>query len=484
MDAVADLFVGPADLSRDLTGAGGDFFSPEVLDAMQLLAESASDTGVGLGSFVDRPERAAWAAELGYSLLAVGSDVAFFPRRPSPRRPPSSEHEDSSERNADTQLRNQGHRAPRDGGSGCDTARGGGRLAPTPANIVDAAFADAAAGATRYTASAGIAELRTAICDKLGRFNDIQAQEENIVVSAGGVQGIFTVFASLCTPGAAVLVPNPAWPNYEMICSLLGLRCDTYPCALENGFVPDIEHVEAMITPLTRLLVINSPNNPSGAVYPRSVVEELAALAARHGIVLVSDEAYDALYFDEPPIAASSLAPIEDGTIVSVFSFSKTYAMTGWRVGYVVGPRELARTISKLQEPTISCASAISQRAALAALRDGDGFPEHQRDVLRGRRDSVVSVLEERGELRYRPEGAFYMLLDVAPLDPTGFALHLLETDQIAVAPGTAFGTLGEDFVRICYAAGGDQLEPAVRRLLERRDEAIAAGAVEPKAMA
>jgi aspartate aminotransferase len=354
----------------------------------------------------------------------------------------------------------------------------------TPPHIVTAALADAANGATRYTASAGIPELRTALCEKLDRGNGVLAREDNVAVSAGGVQGLFLVFAALCDAGEAVLAPNPGWPNYEMICRLLGLRCDTYPCVPENGFVPDLADVEARITSETRLLVVNSPNNPTGVIYPRYVVEELAALAARRGLVLISDEAYDALYFDDPPTAASSLAPVEDGAIVSVFSFSKTYAMTGWRVGYVVGPSDLVRTLAKLQEPTISCVSAVSQRAALAALRDERGFPAEQRQLLRARCDTVMGVLDERGELTYKPEGAFYMLLSVAPLDSTQFAFELLQSDRIAVAPGAAFGSLGDPFVRICYAAGGDALEPAVRRLLERRDELIAARPAASKVIA
>jgi aspartate/methionine/tyrosine aminotransferase len=352
---------------------------------------------------------------------------------------------------------------------------------PTPPSIVEAALADAAGGATRYTASAGVGELRTAICEKLDRANGVQAGEDNVAVSAGGVQGLFLVFAALCDAGDAVLAPSPAWPNYEMICRLLGLRYDTYPCSADAAFVPDAEDVERRITPQTRLLVVNSPNNPTGAVYPPAAVEELAALAARRGLVLVSDEAYDALYYGDPPQAASALTPIDDGGIVSVFSFSKTYAMTGWRVGYVVGPRELVRTVAKLQEPTISCVSSVSQRAALAALRDEHRFPVEQRRLLRERRDLVLGVLEERGEVAYRPEGAFYLVLGVAPLEATPFAFDLLERERIAVAPGAAFGTPDDDFVRICYAGGGDELEPAVRRLLERRDEAVAA---RPRAIA
>lgn len=337
---------------------------------------------------------------------------------------------------------------------------------PTPQHIVEAAARDAAAGFTRYSASAGFAELREAICSKLGRVNAVTATPEDVVVTAGGVHALFLVFTALCDARDAILVPNPAWPNYEMICRVIGARPVPYPCRPEHGFLPDPEEVEQCIERGTRVLVVNSPNNPTGAVYPPELMHALAEVAERRGLVLVSDEAYDEMYFDDPPTSPPSFMPLQSSTCVSVFSFSKTYAMTGWRVGYVVGPRQLAAAVAKLQEPTISCASSISQRAALAALTGPQDFVIRQRDFLRGRRDLVVSMLQEQGEFTYQADGSFYLLLDISPLASRQFAIDLLEQRSVAVAPGSAFGPAGEGFVRICYAAGGDELRPAVRRLV------------------
>jgi aspartate/methionine/tyrosine aminotransferase len=341
----------------------------------------------------------------------------------------------------------------------------------TPPHIIRAALADAERGFTRYTASAGCSDLRTAICDKLARINRVEASEENVIITAGGIHGLFLAFATLCDPGEEVLVPNPGWPNYEMICRLLGLRCKAYPCYADSGFRPDVEEVESKISARTRVLVVNSPNNPSGAVYPQSVIEEFVAIAARNSLMLIGDEAYDELYYGDPPVAASSIRSIEDGGVASVFSFSKTYAMTGWRVGYVVGPLELIRMMTKLQEPTISCVSSISQRAALVALREGQNFVQEQRRMLVARRNAVVRLLDERGEFVYQAEGGIYLLLRIAPLQSRQFSLDLLEHEGIAVAPGRAFGSRGDGFVRICYAAGGDDLEPALQRLLDRKEK-------------
>jgi aspartate/methionine/tyrosine aminotransferase len=345
---------------------------------------------------------------------------------------------------------------------------------PTPAHIVEGAARDAAEGYTRYTASAGYPELRDAICEKLARVNGIAARPDNVVVTAGGVQGLFLVLAALCDPGDVVLVPDPAWPNYEMICQLIGARATPYDCRSEHGFVPDLEEVERRITRQTRAIVLNSPNNPTGSVYPDDVVRGFVELAERRGIVLVSDEAYDELYSESRPLSPASLQELEEGPVVSIFSFSKTYAMTGWRVGYALASRPLIGVVAKLQEPTISCASSVSQRAALAALTGPQQFVNEQRRFLSERRHLVGELLRGRREFTYRAEGAFYLLLDISPLSSRQFALHLLERENVAVAPGSAFGERAEGFVRICYGAGGDALLDAVSSLHRAKVELLA----------
>lgn len=336
----------------------------------------------------------------------------------------------------------------------------------TPAPIVRAALADALAGHTRYTASAGEIELREALAAKLARVNGLRVGPENVVVTTGAVQGLWLALASLCDPDDEVLIPDPGWPNYEMIATMIGARARRYRCDPASGFLPDLDEVRAGIGPRTRAVLINSPQNPSGVVYPPTMIRDLLALAEERDVVLISDEAYDELYFDDPPVSPGGLAPVESGRWLATFSCSKTYAMTGWRVGYLVAPREVAALATKLQEPTISCVSAVSQRAALAALSGPQEFVAVQRHQLRTRRDQVLARLRAAGRRLYTPMGAFYLLIDVRPHEDRKFALSLLQQKGVAVAPGGAFGDAGRGFVRICYAAGGDRLMEGIDRLL------------------
>ncbi|MGH2361745.1 MAG: pyridoxal phosphate-dependent aminotransferase [bacterium] len=332
--------------------------------------------------------------------------------------------------------------------------------------ITQVALADALGGQTRYTASAGQMELRQALAAKLARVNGIQVAPENVVVTVGAVQGLWLALAAFCNPDDDVLIPDPGWPNYEMIATLIGARVRRYRCDPARGFLPDPTEVRQGIGPRTRALVINSPQNPSGAVYPSALIQDLVTIAEEHNIVLISDEAYDELYFDTPPLSPARLIPVENGRWVATFSLSKTYAMTGWRVGYLVGSSDMAALTAKLQEPTVSCVSAPSQRAALAALVGPQESVAGQREDLRRRRDHVLARLRSAGRASYTPAGAFYLLVDVRPHEDRNFALALLERHGVAVAPGSAFGKVSCGFVRICYAAGGERLLEGVERLL------------------
>lgn len=336
----------------------------------------------------------------------------------------------------------------------------------TPPFIIQAALADALSGQTRYTASAGQMELRQALATKLGRINGIQVAPENVVVTVGAVQGLWLALAALCNPDDDVLIPDPGWPNYEMIATMIGAKVSRYHCEPATGFLPDPTEVRRGIGPRTRAVVINSPQNPSGAVYPSGLIQDLVAIADEYDVVLISDEAYDELYFEAPPLSPGRLIPVENGRWVATFSLSKTYAMTGWRVGYLVGSSDMAALTAKLQEPTVSCASAPSQRAALAALVGPQESIARQRDDLRQRRDHVLARLRSAGRASYTPAGAFYLLVDVRPHEDHDFALALLERHGVAVAPGSAFGEVARGFVRICYAAGGERLLEGVDRLL------------------
>ncbi|MCS5732218.1 pyridoxal phosphate-dependent aminotransferase [Herbiconiux daphne] len=333
---------------------------------------------------------------------------------------------------------------------------------PVPAHIADAG-ALAAHGEVRYTQSAGLLELRTEASDALARRYGTVIDPSRIVISQGGSQGIAAVFEALVRPGDEVVLPDPAWPNYLAMTTMRGATPVPYGLPRERGYLPDPAEIERLITPATRVLVINSPGNPTGAVMPRALVEQIVAIAARAGVVVVSDEVYDELIFDGEPTFAAAIAPDD---VVSVFSFSKTYAMTGWRVGYLVLPPALAQTVGHIQESLISCVSTVSQRAALAALRGPQTDVAVMREGYRQARDYVVGRLRDGGIPIDAPAGAFYVMVPLAPgVDSRAAAIDLVDAG-VAVAPGTAFGRVAADQVRLSLATSLPQLAVGIDRLL------------------
>jgi aspartate aminotransferase/aminotransferase len=265
-----------------------------------------------------------------------------------------------------------------------------------------------------------------------------------------------------------------------MLAQSVGVHAHHYPCLPERGFLPSIQALEERIQAHNpRVLILNSPSNPSGVVFPAEVVQELVELAAQNDLWVLSDEVYDELVFD-----GGYVSPVRfdrDGRVISVFSFSKTYAMTGWRLGYVVAPDEVSEQIQKLQEPFVSCASSISQKAGEAALLGPQDCVQEMVQTYQRRRDVVIDILNDYGMYEYTPQGAFYILLDVsaAKLDSRSFALTLLREKQVAVAPGQAFGDVARGYIRVCLAAQDSALIEGLERvrsfILER-----APGAQEP----
>jgi len=238
---------------------------------------------------------------------------------------------------------------------------------PTPEHVVEAAYVAAQAGRTRYAPNAGLPELREALADKVTRRNGYEARPDQVVVTQGGIQALYLVLRALLEPGDEVLLPNPAWPNFRMIAHLLGARVLSYPLVAGGGFLPRLEDLERLVTSRTRAILINSPSNPLGTVLPRELVETLLAFARRRGLWFISDEVYDEIVFDDVFVSAGSVADPSD-RLVSIYSFSKVYAMTGWRVGYLVAPSDMAKLLTGMQEPIISCVNTPAQMAALAAI--------------------------------------------------------------------------------------------------------------------
>lgn len=333
---------------------------------------------------------------------------------------------------------------------------------PTPPHIVDAAQRAARDGYTRYTANAGMLSLREALAAKLLRVNGDIVSPDQITVTCGAVDGLFTSLAALVEAGDEVLLPDPGWPNYQMMVRTLGATPIYYRLDPENDFLPDLAALEARVTSRTKVLVVNSPSNPTGAVFPSETVEGLVRLAEAHDLWILSDEVYEQIIFEGEHVSPTRFD--RDGRVIRTFSFSKTYAMTGWRVGYVVSPPSVTPLINKLQEPVTSCVCAVSQKAAEAAVSGPQHCVEEMRQTYMRRRDMVVSLLKADDMFTYVPRGAFYAMVDISNVatDTNAFAREMLLTHRVAVAPGETFGPSGQGFIRIALCAADETIRQAL----------------------
>jgi aspartate aminotransferase len=351
----------------------------------------------------------------------------------------------------------------------------------TPEHVLDGARRALARGETRYVANGGIPALREAIAGKLAARNRVTAEPGQIVVSAGGMQALYTALSATVSAGDEVLVPDPGWPNFAMAVQLLQARPVGYPLRPEQGFLPELEALESVVTERTRALVVNYPSNPLGAVLPAELAEALCRFADRHDLWLISDECYDEITFGTELVSPARWD--EQDRVVSCFSFSKTYAMTGMRVGYLVAPEAVAKTAAKLQEPLISCVNAPAQYAALAALEGPQDFVAEMRDAYHERRDAAAAQLDRAGVGYLLPQGAFYLWVDVRDRcdgDVKAWSLDLLRRRHVAVAPGTTFGAGGEGWVRVSLATDSAELLEGLERLASGDPAAPAHARAEP----
>lgn len=339
---------------------------------------------------------------------------------------------------------------------------------PTPAHVVAAAGRDAAAGHTAYTSSTGTPELRAALAEKVRRVNGLEVTAGDVVVTHGAMHGLAMAINALAGPGDQVLLPDPEFPNWRMAAVAAGVDVATYPAHAANGFVPTLADIAAAITPATRVIVVCSPNNPTGAMYPPELLAGVVELARERDLWVFSDECYEAITFDRPH--ASPAAFDTDGRVLTFFSFSKTYAMTGWRLGYVVSRDPgVIDLLGQVAEATVACPSSVSQRAALAALTGPQDDVAAAVDSYRERRDAAVALLDARRIPSVRPQGAFYLMVDVsaAMADSEAFALRLLADRHVSVSPGSAFGPGGEGMVRVSLAAERGALLAGLSRLAD-----------------
>lgn len=341
---------------------------------------------------------------------------------------------------------------------------------PTPQHVLDGARRALAAGETRYVSNAGIPPLRAALAGKLARVNGLAASPEQVVVTNGGMQALFVSLAAVLSEGDEVLLPDPGWPGFANAVQLIGARSVGYALEPGRGFLPDVAELERLVTPRTRALLVNFPSNPLGAVLPAELAEALVRFADAHDLWLISDECYDQITFDLDHVSPARWD--EQGRVLSCFSFSKTYAMTGMRVGYVHAAPAVAAVLAKLQEPLLACVNAPAQHAALAALEGPQEIVGEMRDAYRERRDRAAARLDA-ADLRYLlPQGAFYLWLDVSPLcggDVKAWTLELLREQRVAVAPGTAFGPRGEGWVRVSLATATSDLLEGLDRIARTR---------------
>jgi aspartate/methionine/tyrosine aminotransferase len=339
----------------------------------------------------------------------------------------------------------------------------------TPPHIVEAAAQALRDGFTKYSPNPGYLDLREAIAEKLERVNGYRVDPaREVFVTVGAMQALALTFMVGIDPGDEVLVTDPSYTNFDGTITLAGGRSVFVPTDPERGYLPHIEDIAAAITPRTRVILVNSPANPTGAVYPRDLLHAIAELCVRHDLLLVSDETYGALtYGDIRNVSPASFPGLRDRT-VSIYSFSKEYAMTGWRIGYLTGPAAMLEVMAPVQEAMASCVNAATQRAALAALRGSQDCVETMRLAYQRRRDLVVERLGRIPGVRCpRPDGAFYAFPDVRAIthDTASLAERLLFDHRVVVSPGEAFGPRSGGFLRLSYATSDDNLAEGLTRL-------------------
>jgi aspartate/methionine/tyrosine aminotransferase len=338
----------------------------------------------------------------------------------------------------------------------------------TPAHIIDAAFEAAGRGETKYTSNYGTPQLRQAIADRYTAAWGAEVTSDRVLASSGGVNAIAATTFAIVEPGDEILVPDPGWPNYISIAGLAHAVPVRYPCRPENGFLPDPAEIEALISPRTKIMIVCNPSNPTGVVFPAATVEALVRLAERRDLYLIADEIYEALVFEGEHVPASRFDT--DGRVITVSGFSKTYAMTGWRLGYAIANPDLILLAGKMMEPITSCPTAISQAAGVAALRGPQECVAGMREAYHRRRDIVRDTLHSAGLLPVVPQGAFYALLDLRITDMPSrrLALALLEEERVALAPGDTFGDVSAlGMVRMSLASTDEDVAEGCRRILQ-----------------
>jgi aminotransferase len=337
----------------------------------------------------------------------------------------------------------------------------------TPEPIVQAGIEALKRGETHYSSNAGLMALRQAIAAQIERlYGPSYDPASEVLVTVGVSEGLYLALAATLDPGNEVIVPEPCFVAYAPEVVFAGGRPVVVQATVENNFQVTAEDIAAAITPRTKALLIGYPSNPTGAVMSRERLSAIAAVAKQHDLLVISDEIYDRLVYGVNHVCLPSLPGMRSRTIL-LQGFSKSYAMTGWRVGYVAAPAEIMSTIYKVHQYTIMCAPTVSQYAALAALLEGEPYVEEMVAEYDRRRRLIVGGLNEIGLACFEPQGAFYAFpsIGISGLDENEFAEELLQEEQVALVPGSAFGEAGQGYVRCSYATAYEKIEEALERL-------------------
>jgi aspartate aminotransferase len=336
----------------------------------------------------------------------------------------------------------------------------------TPAHVIEAAADAARGGATHYTSTYGMSELRAAIAEKVRRDNDVPVDADGVIVTNGGIEALALSLLAVVDPGSEVVLPTPEWTNYAAQVELAGGEPVRVPLSPEDGFDLDADAVIERISDDTAAVVLCRPTNPTGRVYDEASVRAVAEEAADHEAYLVADEVYERLTYEGSRKSAAALGDPE--WVLSVNSFSKGYAMTGWRLGWLAGPTDVVDAAHVIRQQLSLCSSSVAQHAGLAALTGPQEPFEEMVDAYRDRREDALERVAELPELDpVAPEGAFYLFCDASSLEGTSMdvAMRMLEEAGVSVTPGSAFGDAGEGYLRLSYATDRETLAAGFDRI-------------------
>lgn len=337
----------------------------------------------------------------------------------------------------------------------------------TPQPIIDAGIRSLQRGETHYTSNLGLFELRQAIAENLEHRYAVKYDPATEIIATVGVsEALYLTFTALLNPGDEVIIPTPCFVSYQAEVALAGGKPVEVYTTMEDDFEPNPAMIEKAITPNTKAILLGYPNNPTGAVASRETLVEIASLAEKHDLIVVSDEIYDRLVYGHEQVCFPSLPGMHERTIL-LGGFSKSYAMTGWRIGYAAGPASLIKGLVRIHQYSVMSAPTISQYAALEALRVGEPFVQQMLAEYDRRRKLIYEGLNALGLPTFEPHGAFYVFPSIHNTGMTNetFAEKLLLEEKVAVVPGSSFGDAGKGFVRCSYATRYDLIEQALEKI-------------------